>query len=58
MKVYEKVGGVEYCVAHHGILDECIIHVDDDGEPICDLAEGHGGEDVCDPRALFYVVES
>lgn len=48
---YEEVGGVEWCRTHHGIVDECSNHTDDDGEPCCDMWDD--GDESCDIVTLY-----
>jgi len=36
---YREVDGVAWCVEHEGIVDECSDHLDDEGEPCCDMAD-------------------
>ena len=39
MTRYREVEGVAWCVEHEGIVDECSDHLDDEGEPCCDMAD-------------------
>lgn len=48
---FTKVGGVEWCVTHQGVVDECgPDRSDDDGNPRCDLYEP---PTPCDIRTLY-----
>ena len=58
---YEQVDGVEWCVVHHGILDECgpdrtVILEDDTEFTSCDLYDA--GDEPCDVRTLWIEVTS
>ena len=54
--LYWPVDGVMWCSSHHGVVDECADHVDDEGEPCCDMAVdgGTADETPCNIHPLYF----
>ena len=51
---YVEVGGVAWCVAHDGIIDELSDRVDEHGEPVCNMCDEY--DDVCRMVPLYVCV--